>query len=271
MSEHDICPVCGGARGRWTCRDGFGKGSDEMARPKIVYGATGSVATIKFLKLLKRLREFADVKAVVTESGGHFVQTTLNRMSEEEFEKDGVKELLDCIVSEDEEWGWREIGDPIPHIDLKDWADILVIAPLSANTMAKMANGLCDNLLTSIYRAWPMDKPIIVAPAMNTDMWNHPITREQLVTLTDRHFSSRYLTKEEKKFNPITHQRDNLKTNIFTRVVKELSEDILEFRRFHVMEPMEAELACGTTGKGAMAPYRRIAEVVKEFAEAISA
>jgi phosphopantothenoylcysteine decarboxylase len=63
---------------------------------------------------------------------------------------------------------------------LRKWADCLIVAPLSANTMAKVVNGLCDNLLTNIIRAWDYGKPIIVAPAMNTLMYENPITNKQI-------------------------------------------------------------------------------------------
>jgi phosphopantothenoylcysteine decarboxylase len=56
----------------------------------------------------------------------------------------------------------------------------MLIAPLDANTLAKLAGGLCDNLLTCILRAWDMTKPVIVCPAMNTHMWNHPLTSKHL-------------------------------------------------------------------------------------------
>ena len=109
---------------------------------------------------------------------------------------------------------WQGRGDSVLHIDLKDWADVLVIAPMSANTLAKVANGQCDNLLTCVLRAWPcrgswaqpvpspatawthphaskdangstasLLKPIIVAPAMNTNMLYHPATRAHMNTL----------------------------------------------------------------------------------------
>ena len=60
---------------------------------------------------------------------------------------------------------------------------ILYLAPLDANTLAKLANGMCDNLLTCICRAWDFRKPILFAPAMNTHMWNHPVTESQISTL----------------------------------------------------------------------------------------
>ena len=67
---------------------------------------------------------------------------------------------------------------------MRNWADIGVIAPLSANSLAKIANGMADNLLTSVLRAWDFTKPVLVAPAMNTMMWDHPVTSVHLATLT---------------------------------------------------------------------------------------
>ncbi|KAF9423840.1 hypothetical protein HW555_000898, partial [Spodoptera exigua] len=79
------------------------------------------------------------------------------------------------------EWqAWKQRGDPVLHIELGKLADIMVIAPLDANTLAKMAQGLCDNLLTCTTRAWDMSKPLIFCPAMNTRMWEHPITAQQI-------------------------------------------------------------------------------------------
>lgn len=70
------------------------------------------------------------------------------------------------------------------HIDIGKWANIMVIAPLSANSLAKIATGLCDNLLTCIVRAWDLEKPLLFCPAMNTRMFEHPITSEQIAKLT---------------------------------------------------------------------------------------
>ena len=74
---------------------------------------------------------------------------------------------------------------PIPHIDLAMWADAFAIVPLTANTLAKMANGICDNLLTSTVRAWPLHKTMVIAPAMNTQMWDNPFTEEHLWKVHD--------------------------------------------------------------------------------------
>ncbi|ALA62458.1 HAL3 domain protein [Turkeypox virus] len=88
------------------------------------------------------------------------------------------------IYTDSDEWfTWKELFDPVLHIELRRWADIFIIAPLTANTLAKIANGICDNLLTSIVRAWDISKPLIFCPAMNTLMWEHPITESQIDTL----------------------------------------------------------------------------------------
>jgi phosphopantothenoylcysteine decarboxylase len=87
---------------------------------------------------------------------------------------------------DEDEWSlWKKRGDPVLHIDLVKWADIFIIAPLDANTLGKISSGLCDNLLTCVARAWDMEKPLIFCPAMNTKMFNHPITRKQIEELKD--------------------------------------------------------------------------------------
>lgn len=196
----------------------------------ILLAGTGSVAAIKYWRLMMALQEIGEVKGVLTEKAEFFARKS---MTQEVLDKN----LPDLLVTEQDEWKWNEVGDRIPHIDLKDWADILVIAPLSANTLAKMANGICDNLLTSIYRAWPIvgdfaaEKPIVVAPAMNTNMWHHPVTKEHIDTLLSWH-------------------------NAFDFSYKLNS-------RLYMINPVESTLACGTKGMGAMAPVSHIVKVVK--------
>jgi phosphopantothenoylcysteine decarboxylase len=67
-----------------------------------------------------------------------------------------------CIGNEDDWRQWRKVGDEVLHIELRRWADALVIAPLSANSLAKLAGGMCDNLLTCIVRAWDFNRPLLV-------------------------------------------------------------------------------------------------------------
>lgn len=80
-----------------------------------------------------------------------------------------------------DEWSsFKEIGDPILHIELRRWADIVLIAPCSANTLAKLNAGICDDLLTSFMRALSSNTPTVLFPAMNTLMWDHPLTAKHV-------------------------------------------------------------------------------------------
>lgn len=143
------------------------------AKPHILLAASGSVAAIKFESLCRSLSEWAEVKAVATKSSLHFVdRSSLPRDV--------------TLYTDDEEWSsWKKIGDGVLHIELRKWADIMIIAPLSANTLAKIAGGLCDNLLTCIVRAWDYSKPLYISPAMNTFMWNNPFTKRHLDATND--------------------------------------------------------------------------------------
>lgn len=140
-------------------------------RPHILLAASGSVASIKFATIAQSLAEWGDVRAVCTQPALHFIDP-----------RDlpaGVK-----LYTDKEEWSaWSKLGDSVLHIELRRWADILVITPLSANTLAKIAGGLCDNLLTCIIRAWDFSRPLLVAPAMNTFMWNSPFTQRHLAEI----------------------------------------------------------------------------------------
>lgn len=136
----------------------------------ILHGFTGSVASRLSYKFGEAYTAMDGVKTkcVHTESSKHFGSSVSYNFPYEhphDFE-------------DSDEWSAYKNDDTVLHIDLIKWADIFVIAPLSANTLAKLANGICDNLLTCCARAWNFDKPLIVAPSMNTRMWEHPITKE---------------------------------------------------------------------------------------------
>jgi phosphopantothenoylcysteine decarboxylase len=90
-----------------------------------------------------------------------------------------------AVYLDQDEWAYGEVGDPVLHIELRKWADAMVIAPASANTLGKLAHGLCDNLVTCIARAWDPTLPLLVCPAMNTHMWDHPLTEVHLRTLRE--------------------------------------------------------------------------------------
>ncbi|KAL5580112.1 hypothetical protein UlMin_012554 [Ulmus minor] len=142
-------------------------------KPRILLAGSESVAAIKFRNLCHSFDEWAEVRAVATRVSLHFI----DRAS---LPKDVI------LYTDEDEWtSWNKIGDNMLHIELRRWANIMVIAPLSANTLGKIAGGLCDNLLTCIVRAWDYNKPVFVAPAMNTFMWNNPFTEQHLITIDE--------------------------------------------------------------------------------------
>lgn len=130
---------------------------------KILLGVTGSIAAYKALLLIRLLvREGASVKVVQTPAARDFV-TPLSLAT---LSKNPV--LTDLFAGDT----WTN------HVELGRWADRLVIAPLSCNTMAKMVSGICDNLLMATYLSATC--PVILAPAMDEDMWRHPATQSNL-------------------------------------------------------------------------------------------
>src|SRR5882757_2044907 len=130
---------------------------------KILLGITGSIAAYKAILLVRLLvKEGATVKVVITPAAKSFVSPlVLSTLS-------GNKVLADLF----DEDTWAN------HVMLGRWADVMVIAPLSCNTLAKMANGQCDNLLLATWLSATC--PVIVAPAMDEDMWKHPATKVNL-------------------------------------------------------------------------------------------
>jgi phosphopantothenoylcysteine decarboxylase len=85
-----------------------------------------------------------------------------------------------------DEWtSFTRVGDAILHIELRRWADVVIVAPCSANTLAKLAGGLCDDLLTSFMRALGKGAQVVLCPAMNTLMWENPLTDMHLRTVKE--------------------------------------------------------------------------------------
>lgn len=199
----------------------------------VILGMTGSVASIKARELITKLAFLAaprlpSLKVVATKAAKHFFNW-------EELKKDLSSPSVSIeFHSDEEEWrDWKKVGDPVLHIELRRWADILVIAPCSANTLAKLANGLCDDLLSCIVRAWDFKDPnkrLIIAPAMNTMMWESPFTQKHLETLVELGGG----TMDDQK-------------------------------RVQIIGPVEKTLACGDVGNGAMASPEDIARLVRRI------
>src|SRR5436190_20460177 len=143
-----------------------------MAR--IILGVTGSVAALKAPELFAALRASGHaVRVVATEPALYFFD--LAALGPDD--PSGGPLFRDA-----DEWpGVRyRRGDPVLHIAFRQWADLLIVAPLDANTLGKFALGLSDNFLTCLFRAWDFSRPVVLAPAMNTLMWQSPVTLRHL-------------------------------------------------------------------------------------------
>ncbi|KAK8099751.1 flavoprotein [Apiospora kogelbergensis] len=223
----------------------------------LLLAASGSVATIKLPLIVQALSSHPNlsIRILLTPSASRF----LAGQSAEQPTVSSLRHLpnVDAVYVDEDEWKepWKR-GNAILHIELRRWADLLVIAPLSANTMAKIVNGMADGILTSVVRAWDArgeldtdvaqlqqqqqsngassrvkkTKHILVAPAMNTAMWRHPITAKQIRVLEDEYGVG--------------------------------NADGTGW--FEVLAPQKKTLACGDVGDGAMMEWTEIVRVVEE-------
>src|SRR5687767_10815755 len=134
-----------------------------LAGKKILIGITGSIAAYKSILLVRLfIKAGAEVKVIMTPSASDFVSSlTLSTLSRNAV----LTDLFD-------EHSWAN------HVTLGRWADVMLIAPLSCNTLSKMAQGGCDNLLLAVYLSATC--PVIIAPAMDEDMWHHPATKNNI-------------------------------------------------------------------------------------------
>ncbi|KAK1818364.1 hypothetical protein LTR12_007278 [Friedmanniomyces endolithicus] len=222
------------------------KASDDLKDGKhhLLLAATGSVATIKIPNIVSALSKHPNlsIRILLTDSAAAFLQG----QSPEQPTLTHIATLPNVAAIHRDSDEWRKPwvrGDSILHIELRRWADLMVIAPLSANSLAKVALGMSDNLVTSVVRAWdatgvldaaregvplPYEgrKGIMVAPAMNTAMWHHPVTAEHM---------------------------------------QRLAEDwsVENGGWVEVLRPIEKELACGDTGSGAMHDWRLIVAAIE--------
>jgi len=141
-----------------------------LQNKKIVLGVCGSIAAYKSASLVRLLiKAGAEVQVVMTpDATGFITPLTLSTLSKRPV-------LVEYSNTETGEWN--------NHVELGLWADLMLIAPVSANTLAKMANGQSDNLLTAVYMSAKC--PVYFAPAMDLDMWKHPATQQNIQQLKD--------------------------------------------------------------------------------------
>jgi len=215
-----------------------------MAR--LILGVTGSVAAIKTPELLAALRRAGhEIRVVATGPALYFVRPDELGTSVE----GGGPPSAPVLLRDEDEWpapGYRR-GDPVLHIELRNWADLLVVAPLDANTLAKFALGISDNFLTCVFRAWDFARPIILAPAMNTLMWQSPVTLRHLRQLLEDHANAPIPAGWTLEEAP----------QMFARHAP----------RIVLVPPQAKRLACGDVGVGAMADVMAIAEIISEWSE----
>jgi len=211
----------------------------------ILLGVTGSVAAIKTPLLYEELKLAGhQVKVVATRSALYFfdpVQLDPSRSTRNP----------EVVVLDEDEWPGRDEGrryartDTVLHIELRRWADLFLIAPLDANTLAKLAVGLSDNCLTCVWRAWDSSRPVILAPAMNTLMWTHSLT-------------ARHLRQLALDSGPSPPESASTPEQLLDWINTHSS-------RLHIVSPESRLLACGDTGMGAMAGLERLLAAVSRF------
>ncbi len=209
-----------------------------MAR--ILLGVTGSVAAIRTPALFEALvGQGHEVRVVATEPALHFFDPCA---------LGPVDPSGGPLFRDADEWAGDRYqrDDPVLHIAFRQWADLLIVAPLDANTLAKFTLGLSDNFLTCVFRAWDFTRPVILAPAMNTLMWQSPVTLRHLRLL---------LSDRAEGALPDSWELDAA-AEIFARHAP----------RLVLVPPQAKRLACGDVGVGAMAEVAVLAETVRLWA-----
>lgn len=138
---------------------------------KIILGVTGCIAAYKAAEVVRQLQQRgAEVRVIMTRHACEFVRPlTFEALSRSPVVTDMFAPGLNL---------------PVKHIELARWADLLLVAPATANTLAKFAHGLADDFLSTVYLAF--ERPVVVAPAMDQEMWRHPTTQENIERLRHR-------------------------------------------------------------------------------------
>ncbi|KAL9077724.1 MAG: hypothetical protein Q9161_000096 [Pseudevernia consocians] len=156
------------------------------SKKHLLLAASGSVATIKLPMIISSFENHPNlsIRVIVTKAASKF-------LAGQSPEQPTVRSLVllpnvDAVYVDEDEWinPWTR-HSKILHIELRRWAHLLAIVPMSANLLAKVTGGLCDDLLTTVIRAWDVKRAIIAAPAMNSMMWQNPITAKQVAILAE--------------------------------------------------------------------------------------
>ena len=149
-----------------------------MKNANVIIGVTGSIAAYKACDIVSKLTQLeVNVKVVMTKSAQEFVSPlTFKTLSR------------DTVITD-----MFNAFSPVPHIDLSSWADVLLIAPATANIIGKIANGIADDMLSTLVMS--IEAPVILAPAMNTKMMENPRYRKNAGVLSES--GMRFVETEE--------------------------------------------------------------------------
>lgn len=176
----------------------------------VLLGVTGGIAAYKSCELVRRLREGGhEVQVAMTDAAARFVTPMT-------FEVLSGRPVATSL--------WDPADPSIEHIRLARWPDVIAIAPATANTIGRLAHGLADDLLSTVVLASRDDVRVVVAPAMNTAMWDNPLVQRNLDTL----------------------------------------REISGGARFVIVPPTDKTLACGEEGTGALADEADILAAIAE-------
>jgi phosphopantothenoylcysteine decarboxylase len=243
---------------------------------KVLLGVTGSVAAIRTPELYQALRQAGhEVKVVATQPALYFFDPAAIGQPGEISARNG-----EIIILDEDEWPGRDAGrryerdDPVLHIELRRWAELLLVAPLDANTLAKLAAGLADNCLTCVWRAWDPNRPVILAPAMNTLMWEHPLTAQHLRQIAADHLVVPPAAWEGEAAVVGTLRVPSPATAHGGCLLPEQLdlEQLMDWinqtcPKLRIVPPVSKRLACGDVGVGAMAAVPEIVHAVADTAK----
>lgn len=180
----------------------------------ILVGITGGIAVYKLCTLVNLLvKDGHSVRVIMTQAATNFVGTaTFSALTK-------TPTYVDIFDTKD--------FSKVEHIYLAGWCDVFVIAPATANTISKIAHGAADNLLTTVALAIPPETPVIIAPAMNVNMWENPIVQDNISKL------------------------ENIK--------------VKGKKKYYFVEPRSGLLACGDEGKGKIADTKEIIRSIEKL------
>jgi len=200
----------------------------KISKANILIVVCGGISAYKAPSVVSAFKKNAYAVAVMpTPSALNFVTPmSLAMMADYYWDQEVMEEPKEGSVAN------LPLGHTPTHIYAAQWCDICLVLSATANFIAKMAHGICDDIPSSTVIALPEQKLRVMAPAMNTHMWNNPVVRKNVEEL-DR----------STRIHPSSHPQ----------------------YYWNIVHPVEGKLACGTTGIGALAPTRAIVDCVKKW------